>query len=486
MTKKDPNKKPVKTEEGWRYEHTPHQHRRHRSHNYRDVGTYLITMTVAGGARVFGHVEGKAKAKRGEEGFATFIPTELGKVVLTEERQKIERYYPMVEVWQFCLMPDHIHMIIRIKSTLPPKKHLGTIIGAFMGGISRAWWRMTGQSPADAGDTGAENKKAISSPGISSAGISSPDASSPGISSPGISSAGISSPGISSPGISSPGISSPGFSSPGISSPDASSPGISSAGISGPAVSSAVCPSAPVSAASAGEKRGVLSRRSLFDEGYNDHILMRPGQLNNWKAYLADNPHRLLLRQSHPDLMRRSLCLTIGGTRYSAFGNFMLLKRPEKVQGQCHRVARYGDLTDEERRRYGCPVMSPDSKTRIAYELTQHFHDNYRRTMMPVRTGAAVLITPGISEGEKMMKQEALTDRLPFIHLQKEPITPRWKPEQSRFYACVEGTLLILAPWQEDMNTQGGYATFHKLNDLAAALCAMDVSSVDFSVSFNR
>ncbi len=480
MTKKDPNKKPVMTEEGWRYEHTPHQHRRHRSHNYRDVGTYLITMTVAGGARVFGHVEGKAKAKRGEEGFATFIPTELGKVVLTEERQKIERYYPMVEVWQFCLMPDHIHMIIRIKSTLPPKKHLGTIIGAFMGGISRAWWRMTGQSPANAGDTGAENKKAISSPGISSPGISSPDASSPGISSPA-----VSSPGISSPGISSPAVSSPGFSSPGISSPDASSPGISSAGISGPAVSSAVCPSAPVSAASAGEKRGVPSRRSLFDEGYNDHILMRPGQLNNWKAYLADNPHRLLLRQSHPDLMRRSLCLTIGGTRYSAFGNFMLLKRPEKVQGQCHRVARYGDLTDEERRRYGCPVMSPDSKTRIAYELTQHFHDNYRRTMMPVRTGAAVLVTPGISEGEKMMKQEALTDRLPFIHLQKEPITPRWKPEQSRFYACVEGTLLILAPWQEDMNTQGGYATFHKLNDLAAALCAMDVSSVVFSVSFN-
>ena len=205
---------------------------------------------------------------------------------------------------------------------------------------------------------------------------------------------------------------------------------------------------------------------------------MRKGQLNNWKAYLADNPHRLLLRQCYPDIMQRRLCITIAGIRYSAFGNFALLRRPEKVQGQCHVKARYGDLTDEERRRYCCPIMPHDSKTHIPYEETQHFRDNYQRTMEAVRREAAVLVTPGISAGEKMMKNEAISEHLPMIHLQKEPIMPRWKPEEARFYACAAGALLILAPWQEDIGTTGDYATFHRLNDMAAVLSDMDVSDM--------
>ena len=30
----------------------------------------------------------------------------------------------------------------------------------------------------------------------------------------------------------------------------------------------------------------------LFEEGYNDKILMHEGQLDNWKHYLDDNPRR--------------------------------------------------------------------------------------------------------------------------------------------------------------------------------------------------
>lgn len=397
MTKGDPHKKPKMTAEGWRYELEANQHRRCHGHDYNAPGTYLITIVVAGGARVFGHVEGDPRAKKGEEGYAALVPTPLGQVVLTEEQHKIHRYYPMVEVWHFCLMPDHIHLILRVKEALPPKKHLGHLIGAFMGGISRAWWRLQEQSRADARDT------------------------------------------------------------------KAASPSV-------PAAAPASVPAALVSPASAGDYR-----RPLFDQGYNDHILTRPGQLNNWKAYLADNPHRLLLRQCYPDIMQRRLCITIAGIRYSAFGNFALLRRPDKVQGQCHMKARYGDLTEEERRRYRCPVMAHDSKTHIPYEETQHFRDNYRRTMASVRLGAAVLVTPGISAGEKMMKNEAINDRLPMIHLQREPIMPRWKPEEARFYACAAGALLILAPWQEDIRTQGDYATFHRLNDMAETICGMDV-----------
>ena len=41
-------------------------------------------------------------------------------------------------------------------------------------------------------------------------------------------------------------------------------------------------------------------RQGLFEKGYDDKILMHEGQLDNWKAYLDDNPRHLLLKLQHP------------------------------------------------------------------------------------------------------------------------------------------------------------------------------------------
>ena len=204
------------------------QTRRMYGHNYADVGTYEVTMVVAGRRPVFGEIVGTTRAG----GEAPHIkPSPLGLALLNEELPKIHRYYPMVDIWQTCLMPDHLHLIVRINSALPTGKHLGTVIGAFKGGVSRAWWRLSGDSDADAPE----------------------------------------------------------------------------------------------------------SRRPLFEPNYNDHILMRDGQLANWKRYLRDNPRRFMMRLEHPDLFRRTLCITIAGIRYSAFGNMLLLRQPEKHQVFFHR-----------------------------------------------------------------------------------------------------------------------------------------------------
>lgn len=80
-----------------------------------------------------------------------------------------------------------------------------------------------------------------------------------------------------------------------------------------------------------------------------------------------------------------------------------------------------------------------------------------------------MLVTPGISKGEKGVVDVALEDHLPLILLQKEPITEYWKPSQERFYACAAGRLLILAPWQ--MEGDSDYERFHSLNDLAHNIC---------------
>jgi hypothetical protein len=188
----------------------------------------------------------------------------------------------------------------------------------------------------------------------------------------------------------------------------------------------------------------------LFARGFNDKLLLRRGQLDNWLHYLSDNPRRLLMRREYPGLFQRALCIKIDGVRYSAFGNMLLLRLPDKQQVFFHR------RTD------GIPT-----------ENTPYW-DEKRQQLTADAKGGCVLVTPGISECEKRMKHIALDERLPLIHVQTEPITDYWKPERSRFEACAAGTLLILAPWAEDMPVfKSDYERFHYLNRLAEEICAI-------------
>ena len=319
------------------------QTRRMYGHDYAVPGTYEVTIVVANRRPVFGEIAGTTK----DDGEKPHLkPSPLGQTVLDKEIPKIHHYYPQVDIWQVCLMPDHLHLIVRINEPLPKGKHLGIIIGAFKGGISRAWWQM---------DT------------------------------------------------------------------------------------------TTVSGASAS-----ASRAPLFEPNYNDHILMRDGQLDNWKRYLRDTPLRYVMQREFPDLFQRALCITIGHTRYSAFGNMLLLRQPEKHQVFFHRY------TD------GIPTENTD------------FWTTERQRLTSAANSGDVLVTPGISECEKRIKKLALDQKLRMIHVQANPIGRYWKPERSRFEACAHGSLLILAPWPEDMPPfASDYDRFHYLNRLCETICAI-------------
>ena len=193
------------------------------------------------------------------------------------------------------------------------------------------------------------------------------------------------------------------------------------------------------------------AQRPLFDDNYDDSFLWRKGQLQAMIAYVNDNPRRAILKARVPQFMQSCLCLTIAGVRYSAFGNFLLLRSPLKAQVFCHRLARMEQLTLEERLANGYTALpyEPGTRTKVRYIDTQAWlHD--RDAWINDAQEGTVLVTPGISPGELAMKNIAIENRLPLIHLQKEPITK--KPEGERFFACAEGSLLILAPWPEDLD----------------------------------
>ena len=200
--------------------------------------------------------------------------------------------------------------------------------------------------------------------------------------------------------------------------------------------------------------------RPLFDDNYDDTVCLDQRHREAMIAYVHDNPRRAIIRRILPQMMQRTLHVQIGGHEYGAFGNLFLLRWPGKVQVQCHRLH---------------PV------TREPYENTTDYEREHQQWVDAIMQGTNVIVTPGISKGELLMKNECLKNGYPLIHIQKEPITPYWKPERMRFEACTNGSLLILAPWGLDsmapvngVPADTDYGRFHNMNHLAAEICTFN------------
>ncbi len=205
----------------------------------------------------------------------------------------------------------------------------------------------------------------------------------------------------------------------------------------------------------------------LWDDHYDDTICLTDAvggiDTRHFAAmvrYVKDNPRRAVIRRARPEFMQRCLHVVIGDRDYAAFGNLFLLRWARKVQVFCHRKA-------------------PDGRT--PYEQTDAYRRECAEWKRMVMQGATAIVTPGISMGERIIKDRCIERGYPLIHLQKEAIDRYWKPELKRFEACTNGALLILAPWKpETIGEVNGvpadtdYSIFHNLNHLAEELCAFD------------
>ena len=364
----------------WR-ETIHNQHRRSYWHDYCQKGLYMVTMVIEGRQRLFGRLVGTTKGRPGSGDEPHIELSALGRRVLQEEVPKISRYYPMVEVWRVAIMPDHIHLLVRVNAPLPEGKHLGQVVRGFKTGCSRACWKW--QDNAILG--GKAPSTAATAP---STAVTTP-----------------------------------------------------STAATAPSRAAAAVPKA----SPLGGKEAL--RPVLFEKGYHDRIINKPGMLENIKRYMTENPLRACIREECPHLMERQLHLWIAGREYAAFGNLFLLKYPIKEQVFFHRK---------------------DPKTGEATETTEAYRKE-RNHLLRIAEEGTVLVTPGISKGESIIVNDALDAHLPLILLQKEPIGEYWKPSQHRFYACAAGHLLILAPWGIDGTTD--YSRFHRLNDYTREIC---------------
>lgn len=109
-------------------------------HDYSRKGTYMLTLVVRERAALFGRLKGSLIGD-----VAAYVEySNLGTAIAQKEIQKIHHYYPQLDVWKLCIMPDHLHMIVRVNEDMGEGKHLGYVVRGFKAGCTKAWWRLTG------------------------------------------------------------------------------------------------------------------------------------------------------------------------------------------------------------------------------------------------------------------------------------------------------------------------------------------------------
>ena len=131
--------------------------RRKEGHDYAAPGIYLITVTTADRQRILGELTGASPEE------ASIRPTALGEYVIAAFRKMAaivtEKTGSRIQVYQYQLMPDHFHGILRIHDALPEGWYLSRMIGAWKGDCSREYWRESGATEDAPLTHGAPNKE---------------------------------------------------------------------------------------------------------------------------------------------------------------------------------------------------------------------------------------------------------------------------------------------------------------------------------------
>ena len=282
-------------------------------HDYHGKGTYMLTLVVEGRMPLLGRLAGRVDARPGDGDAPKVMLSELGAAIAKEEIPKIHKYYPQVEVWRVCIMPDHIHLIVRVKEDLRGGQAMESLGTEARGGQTSALTRggnfaltrganfaltrganfaqTKGANLAQANET----TRALKAEGTPTLAREEEAAGSNGMTAK------------REKEMGSLGMVIKGFKM-GCNKAYWRIYGMNTA-----------------------------PRKGLFELGYNDKVLLHEKQLEGWKKYLDDNPRRLMVKRMNPELFTVMQNKEVAGRRCQMVGNCFLLDIPDKVAVVVHR-----------------------------------------------------------------------------------------------------------------------------------------------------
>ncbi|MDE6019316.1 MAG: hypothetical protein K2G85_10955 [Muribaculaceae bacterium] len=92
----------------------PHYHKRAFAHNYYAPFIYHIIIKKNERFEEFGKVKGNSRIPYGTHGCAYIEESGIGRII-AKEIISIQKRFPILQVYQFKVMPDHVHILLRVK-----------------------------------------------------------------------------------------------------------------------------------------------------------------------------------------------------------------------------------------------------------------------------------------------------------------------------------------------------------------------------------
>ena len=390
--------------------------RRSLSHDYSYKGYYHITITTTKTLRQpLGQMAGQLEKPDGDPDAPHVALSSIGKMVEEELKESIHKFYPMLEVQDYVIMPEHLHFLLVAHSNVVSKNgkstHLGHVIAGFKYGCNKRYWAMAGKATLTTESSGTSGAPVVH--GASTVLGSSPELSS----------------------------------SPALGDSVAKSPSSS-------------------------------SLPPLFDAGYCDVMPVDSSQLSTQRAYIHANPRSRLLRMTnrsslYPQRHTVDTAVTIPALHgylqrecpqqltpesFSAIGNRLLQQNGHVMCDS------YGKIELLHNRLLPVVCHRKDAKL---------FQQQKARCLAEAASGA-ILVSARISKGEQEIMDTALLSGYPVIRIEDNGFPDIYHPSADRMDDCAAGHLLLLTPWSYQFrgHDDGVTTAFCKtMNCVAQAIC---------------
>ena len=410
--------------------------------NYRWPGTYHITITVLERQQQpLGRIVGDVSKPDGDPLAPKVHLSELGKMVEHELLNSIHTHYPMIEVKDYVVMPDHLHFILVVHRDIVSSKgrdtHLGQVIAGFKKGCNRRYWELTGQTTQIWQGQPAVASATIASPSVSGSSFAvspcsafgSPSAVSP------CSASG--SPFAVSPCSASGSpfaVSQQGFASNSLPAVYPQGSSVSSQGSKTPSNAS-------------------TGRPPLFSYGYVDVMPLKEGQLERQREYIRNNPRYRLMRQQHPQ--------SLIAQRASVATALTLPALKGYLQRECGAAQFYAEKWETLKQRlladnnavvcdsYGNnQLLSARLLPVVCHRKDAPLFNQQKARCLSAAASGAILVSARIAKGEQTIIDSAIQQGYPVVTIEDNGFPSLYHPSEHRMDLCLANKLLIVTPWQ--------------------------------------
>ena len=358
--------------------------------NYRLPGAYHITINVAERQwHPLGQVVGNLDQPDGDANAPRVELTAIGKMVEEELTKSITTHYPMIEVQDYVVMPEHLHFILVVHNSIISRNgretHLGQVIAGFKKGCNRRYWEMTGMTAN--GQQGVTANKQQGKPADARAESTSPLRHA---------------------------VHPHGFKVP---------------------------------------SSGTTNRPPLFAYGYVDVMPLQPGQLETQRRYIHNNPRSRLMRTSNRNLQSPQRGGIGTALKLPALKGYLQREcgtplfdedKWENIQNRL--LINDGMVTCDS---YGnhqllqcrmLPVVC-HRKDKASFTLQ-------KQRCLTAASEGAILVSARIAKGEQKIIDTAIQQGFPVITIEDNGLPERYHPSERRIDLCATNKLLIVTPWR--------------------------------------